>query len=48
LRVRPEDVCLVPENRQEVTTEGGLDVAGQLEALKRVVAWLIDETVAGF
>jgi pyridoxine 5-phosphate synthase len=40
LRVRPEDVCLVPENRQEVTTEGGLDVAGQLEALKRVVAVL--------
>jgi pyridoxine 5-phosphate synthase len=29
-RVRPEHVCLVPERRQEVTTEGGLDVAGQL------------------
>ena len=27
-RVRPEHVCLVPERRQEVTTEGGLDVAG--------------------
>lgn len=28
LRVRPDDVCLVPENRQEVTTEGGLDCVG--------------------
>lgn len=28
--VRPQDCCLVPESRQEVTTEGGLDVAGQL------------------
>ncbi len=27
--VRPEDCCFVPERRQEVTTEGGLDVAGQ-------------------
>ncbi len=26
---RPEDVCLVPEKREELTTEGGLDVAGQ-------------------
>jgi len=33
LRVAPEDVCLVPENRREVTTEGGLDAAGQLDAL---------------
>ncbi len=31
LRVRPSDVCLVPEKREELTTEGGLDVAGQLE-----------------
>ncbi|WP_373387771.1 pyridoxine 5'-phosphate synthase [Pseudomonas alcaligenes] len=28
-RIRPEHVCLVPETRQELTTEGGLDVAGQ-------------------
>jgi len=32
-KIRPEDVCLVPEKRQELTTEGGLDVAGQREAL---------------
>lgn len=30
-RVRPADCCLVPEKREEVTTEGGLDVAGQPE-----------------
>jgi pyridoxine 5-phosphate synthase len=28
--VAPQDCCLVPESRQEITTEGGLDVAGQL------------------
>jgi pyridoxine 5-phosphate synthase len=33
LRVRPQDVCLVPERRQELTTEGGLDVAGQLDKI---------------
>ena len=37
LRVRPHTVCLVPENRQEVTTEGGLDVAGQVDRLREVV-----------
>ena len=31
--VRPQDVCLVPEKRQELTTEGGLDVAGHFEAV---------------
>lgn len=29
-RIRPADCCLVPERREELTTEGGLDVAGQL------------------
>jgi len=40
LKLRPDIVCLVPERRQEVTTEGGLDVAGSLgpltEARKRM------------
>jgi len=31
LRLRPHAVCIVPEKRQEVTTEGGLDVEGQLD-----------------
>jgi pyridoxine 5-phosphate synthase len=34
LALKPEIVCLVPEKRQEVTTEGGLDAAGQVEALR--------------
>jgi pyridoxine 5-phosphate synthase len=33
LQLKPEIVCLVPERRQEVTTEGGLDVVGNLRAL---------------
>ena len=38
--VRPQDVCLVPESRQEVTTEGGLDVVGQRARVKETVAAL--------
>lgn len=33
LRLKPDIVCIVPERRQEVTTEGGLEVAGQLAAI---------------
>ena len=40
LRVKPAEVCLVPEHRREVTTEGGLDVAGQFDALKLTVVRL--------
>lgn len=36
--LRPHTVCLVPENRQEVTTEGGLDVTAQQHRLTEVVA----------
>jgi pyridoxine 5-phosphate synthase len=35
--LRPHDALLVPENRQEVTTEGGLDVAGHVDAIARAV-----------
>jgi len=35
-RLKPEDVCLVPEKRQELTTEGGLDVLGQKAWLTEV------------
>ena len=38
--VKPYWVCLVPEKRAELTTEGGLDVAGQLDLLKDYVAKL--------
>ena len=34
-RIKPHFVCLVPEKRTEVTTEGGLDVAGQLAVAQR-------------
>ena len=37
---KPDEVCLVPERRQELTTEGGLDAAGQFDALKPTVARL--------
>jgi pyridoxine 5-phosphate synthase len=33
-RIRPADCCLVPERRQEITTEGGLDVAGQVDRVR--------------
>jgi pyridoxine 5-phosphate synthase len=33
LKLKPDIVCVVPERRQEVTTEGGLDVAGNLSAV---------------
>lgn len=36
-RVRPAHICLVPETRQELTTEGGLDVAGQEARIKAAV-----------
>ena len=38
--VRPDTVTLVPERRAEVTTEGGLDVTGQKDALKRFIGEL--------
>lgn len=42
LRVRPDEVCLVPEKRRELTTEGGLDVFGQWKALRTTVERLAD------
>ncbi|MGB6106076.1 MAG: pyridoxine 5'-phosphate synthase [Pusillimonas sp.] len=41
-RTRPQDVCLVPEKRTELTTEGGLDVLGQFEQVRQAVAQLHD------
>lgn len=37
VRVRPDDVCIVPERRQELTTEGGLDAVGAAAALRPAV-----------
>jgi pyridoxine 5-phosphate synthase len=41
LATRPHAVCLVPERREEVTTEGGLDVAGQANSLAPLVRELV-------
>jgi pyridoxine 5-phosphate synthase len=41
-RIRPEMAMLVPEGRHEITTEGGLDVAGKESQLREVVARLAD------
>jgi pyridoxine 5-phosphate synthase len=38
--IRPADCCLVPERREELTTEGGLDVAGNIEVVKAAVTRL--------
>jgi pyridoxine 5-phosphate synthase len=42
VEVRPRDVCLVPERREELTTEGGLDVVTQLDRVREAVARLTD------
>jgi pyridoxine 5-phosphate synthase len=39
-QVQPHDVCLVPEKREEVTTEGGLDVVGHFDAVKAATTQL--------
>jgi len=41
-RVRPQDVCLVPERRQELTTEGGLDVVTHYDSVRDAVLRLHD------
>ena len=42
VKVRPHDVCLVPERRMELTTEGGLDVLGQFDRVKDAVRLLTE------
>ena len=37
LRLQPAEVCLVPENRAEVTTEGGLNAANQIQTLRLII-----------
>ena len=45
LKLQPYSVCIVPEKRQEITTEGGLDVAGQKDHLSEVVKKLQDKGI---
>ena len=44
-RVKPTDCCLVPEKRQELTTEGGLDVHGQQDKIRAACAQLADNNI---
>lgn len=43
--VRPSDCCLVPERREELTTEGGLDVAGQIDRVRAACRRLADHGI---
>ncbi|MEI7475415.1 MAG: pyridoxine 5'-phosphate synthase [bacterium] len=45
LEVKPYSVTLVPEKRQEVTTEGGLDIVGQEEHLKQYIKPFLEEGI---
>lgn len=45
LDVKPYSICLVPERRQEVTTEGGLDVFGNFDAVKTFIKPLLDKGI---
>mgnify|MGYP000904144932 CR=1 FL=1 len=45
-KYKPADCCLVPERRQELTTEGGLEVAGQLDRMKTACHRLADAGIA--
>ena len=42
LRIRPQDICLVPERREELTTEGGLDVIAHFDRIKVACSKLRD------
>lgn len=44
-KIKPEDCCLVPEKREELTTEGGLDVAGQMLRMKEACSRLADREI---
>jgi pyridoxine 5-phosphate synthase len=46
ISVLPDMVTLVPENRQEITTEGGLNVVGQLENISKVIQTLKNHDVS--
>ncbi|MCK7582913.1 MAG: pyridoxine 5'-phosphate synthase [Chromatiales bacterium] len=44
-RIRPADCCLVPERREELTTEGGLDVAGRQDEMRAFCARLAESGI---
>jgi pyridoxine 5-phosphate synthase len=44
-QIKPQDCCLVPEKREELTTEGGLDVASQISRMSEVCQQLNEENI---
>jgi pyridoxine 5-phosphate synthase len=44
-KIAPRDCCLVPESREELTTEGGLDVAGQKQKISEACARLSEDDI---
>lgn len=46
LRIRPNDACIVPENRQEITTEGGLDCIRHFDSLAQSIRQLHEANIA--
>jgi pyridoxine 5-phosphate synthase len=46
LRLKPDSVCLVPESREEITTEGGLDIVGQSQRVGEVVTAMSEAGIA--
>ncbi len=44
-KLKPADCCLVPEKREELTTEGGLDVAGQIDKMRDAVGRLAEADI---
>ncbi len=45
LDVLPDDACIVPEKREELTTEGGLDIIGQFDRIQKVTQQLSDNDI---
>jgi pyridoxine 5-phosphate synthase len=45
LKVKPDAVCIVPEKRQEITTEGGLDVFGNLSKIRAIIKKLNEKQI---
>ena len=44
-KYKPNSVCFVPEHRQELTTEGGLDVSSNLEKIQKIISPLLDSEI---
>ena len=48
LKLQPKSVCIVPEKREEITTEGGLDIKGQFSVVKQITQKLMENKIDVF